>query len=72
MFCNEVDYSVLTEEQMSNCRESCLKIDLASAPGMAGDDIIIAKGLPSKLAPESSGELIGKAVLRQIVTNKKE
>ena len=69
---NTVPTMVLPEESLQYCQEDCLKIDLASAPGMAGDDIIIAKGLPSKLAPESSGELIGKAVLRQIVTNKKE
>ncbi len=43
--------------------ENCLKIDLASQPGMGGTDIIHARGLPGKDAPESSGALIARTVL---------
>lgn len=41
-----------------------LKIDLASCPGMAGRDILWAKGLPGRLAPESSGTLIAESVMQ--------
>ena len=39
-------------------------IDLASEPGMRGENIIIARGLPGKYAPESSGRLIAQTILR--------
>ena len=45
---------------------TALKIDLASQPGMGGNDIIWAKGLPGLLAPESSGELIAQTILQWI------
>ena len=41
-----------------------IKIDLASQPGIGGKDVIIARGLPGKDAPESSGLLIAETVLR--------
>lgn len=63
---NTVPDMVLPAKALEFCRAECLKIDLASTPGMEGDDIIIAKGLPSKLAPESSGELICKTILRKL------
>ncbi len=40
----------------------CVKIDLASTPGIGGSDVIQARGLPGKLAPESSGHLIANTV----------
>ncbi|MBQ9168536.1 MAG: hypothetical protein IJX67_09045 [Oscillospiraceae bacterium] len=43
---------------------NCLKIDLASSKGIAGDDVIWARGLPGKDAPESSGELIANTAIR--------
>lgn len=43
---------------------SCLKIDLASIPGIAGSDVISARGLPGLHVPESAGELIAQTVLR--------
>lgn len=36
---------------------SCI-IDLASEPGISGENVIIAKGLPGKMAPKSSGQII--------------
>ena len=61
---NTVPSPVLSREQMSQCREDCVKIELASKDGMEGDDIIIARGLPGIHMPESSGELIAKTFLR--------
>jgi len=45
-------------------REASVKIDLASIRGIAGDDVIWARGLPGKYAPERSGKLIADTVLR--------
>jgi len=41
-----------------------IAIDLASYPGMNGSDVIPARGLPGKYAPESSGKLIADTILR--------
>lgn len=48
----------------------CLCIDLASTPGIGGNTVIHARGLPGKDAPEASGELIARTVLR--LMNKEE
>lgn len=61
---NTVPHPILSEQQLSHCRRDCIKIELASAPGFFGTDVIQAKGLPGTLAPESSGKLIAKTVLR--------
>ena len=47
-----------------NCNSSCLKIDLASVQGISCADVIHATGLPGKDAPEASGNLIARTVLR--------
>ena len=44
----------------------CLNIDLASKPGILGDDVVWARGLPGKYAPEASGHLIGEAFLWEV------
>jgi len=44
----------------------CVKLDLASLPGLQGCDIIPARGLPGKYAPETSGKLIAETVSRLI------
>lgn len=41
-----------------------LKIDLASSLGMGSSDVIWARGLPNKDAPESSGALIARTAMR--------
>lgn len=46
--------------------ESIIAIDLASYPGMRGDHVIQARGLPGKYAPESSGKLIADTIQRMI------
>lgn len=50
-------------------REDCLKIELASSEGLTGNDIVIARGLPGKEAPESSGQLIAQTI-HQILNHK--
>ena len=61
---NTVPVMVLPQETMQYCSADCLKIDLASQPGMEGTNIIWARGLPSQDAAESSGQLIAQTVLR--------
>lgn len=61
---NTVPSPVLDRAQMDNCRENCVKIELASRDGMDGEDIITARGLPGIHMPESSGELIAETFLR--------
>lgn len=67
---NTAPAAVLSEEQTTHCRDNCLMIDLASVRGIAGEHIIWARGLPGKDAPESSGKLIAKTVIRLL--NRKE
>lgn len=45
---------------------NALKIDLASRPGIGGEDVIWARGLPGKDAPESSGMLIAESIIRLV------
>ena len=63
---NTAPAPVLSEEQISHCREDCLKIDLASSKGIGGNHVIWARGLPGKDTPESSGKLIAKTAIRLI------
>lgn len=60
---NTVPVMILPAEATQYCAPDCLKIDLASAPGMDATDVIWARGLPNKDAPESSGKLIARSVL---------
>ncbi len=46
----------------SGCNAIC--IDLASLKGIEGPNVIWARGLPGKMAPEASGALIAKTALR--------
>ena len=51
---------------LSETKPGILKIDLASHPGMAGEDVWIAPGLPGKETPYSAGKLIAHTVLRHL------
>ena len=46
------------------CRDDCVLLELASKPGMTGGKIMDARGLPGKYAPEESGRLIARTILR--------
>lgn len=48
------------------CNGDAIKIDLASKPGLGGLDVIWARGLPGKIAPESSGNLIANTVIENL------
>jgi len=61
---NTVPEMIFTKDALQYCREDCLKIDLASKSGIEAPDVLIARGLPNRDSPESSGELIAKTVLR--------
>ena len=56
---------ILNKEQLSLCKD-CLKIDLASTPGLEGEDVITAKGLPGVYAPETSGKLIAHTLMQTL------
>ncbi len=55
---------LILEEADLKCCKNCVKIDLASLPGITGSDVVWAKGLPGIHAPESSGKLIADTFLR--------
>jgi dipicolinate synthase subunit A len=61
---NTVPAPVIDETECELCRSDCLKIDLASEQGIAGEDVLWARGLPGKDAPESSGRLIALTAAR--------
>ena len=56
--------SPLLSREMTALCPGCLLIDLASQPGIQGDGVLWARGLPGKMAPESAGKLIAKTIQR--------
>ncbi len=63
LVCNTVPQLLLNKETLA-LYSNCVKIDLASQPGMEGEDVVWARGLPGVCAPESSGRLIANTFLR--------
>ena len=59
---NTVPVSVLDASCVDRYQPNCLKIDLASQKGLPGNNVIWARGLPGKDAPETSGKLIADTV----------
>ena len=59
----KVIYNTVPTMVFPACPGSALKIDLASRLGLGSPDVIWARGLPGKDAPESSGELIAKTLI---------
>lgn len=57
-----VIYNTVPSMLFPACPGSALKIDLASRLGLGSQDVIWARGLPGKDAPESSGKLIAQAL----------
>ena len=51
---------------LPDCPGSALKIDLASTPGITGADVLWARGLPGKDAPQSAGHLMAHRILYYI------
>lgn len=67
---NTAPEMVLDEKALSFCRR-CVKIDLASAPGMAGPDVVWARGLPGVYAPESAGKRMAETIIRRLEEERK-
>jgi len=57
-----VIYNTAPTMLFPDCPGSALKIDLASRLGLGSQDVIWARGLPGKDAPESSGRLIAQTL----------
>ena len=56
--------NLILPQDVTDLWDGLVKIDLASRPGMEYEDVIPARGLPGKYAPESAGRLIAKTILR--------
>jgi hypothetical protein len=63
---NTAPETVLPEANAAMFPKDCLMIDLASKQGIVGTNVQIARGLPGKDAPESSGRLIASCITRLI------
>ncbi len=63
---NTVPAPVLTEKHAAFCSPDCIKLDLASQPGITGLNALQARGLPGRMAPESAGALIAATLLAQL------
>ena len=61
---NTAPSPLLSAQDLTHCRPGCLKIELSSTSGLECKDVILARGLPGRDAPESSGKLIAQTVLR--------
>ena len=60
---NTVPAPVLDDDA---AKKDAVWIDLASKKGIFGENVLWARSLPGKDAPESSGELIARTVLRYL------
>lgn len=58
--------SPILSKNVLDAYSKCVKIDLASIPGLEGQDVICARGLPGLYAPESSGILIAETIARYL------
>lgn len=61
---NTIPEKILSESTVYST--DCVAIELASGMFLPGDHVIDGRGLPGKLAPESSGKLIAETILRRI------
>ena len=61
---NTAPAPVIDKDALQYCSPDCLLIDLASQKGIDSPSVIWARGLPNKNAPESSGKLIARSILR--------
>ena len=62
---NTVPQPVLGGTILDRCPE-CVKLDLASSPGLQGTGILYARGLPGRYVPVSSGRLIAETILKTL------
>jgi len=67
---NTVPNMLLTKDALAPYPD-LIKIELASSPGMEGENILSARGLPGIHAPISSGRLIANTILRYLKKEEK-
>lgn len=60
----DVIFNTAPELLITHYRSPAIVFDLASKPGITGDHVTVARGLPGKEAPISSGRLIAATVHR--------
>ena len=67
--CSDVIFNTapahILEADIMDAHPACIAIDLASIQGLEGSHVIWARGLPGKLAPKASGQLIAETILRK-------
>ena len=51
---------------LPQCPAGIFKMELSSVMGIAGEDVLWARGLPAIYAPESSGNLIADTIIRLV------
>lgn len=51
---------------LPQCPSGIFKMELSSVMGIAGEDVLWARGLPAIYAPESSGKLIADTIIRLV------
>lgn len=67
---NTVPYPVLSQDEVLQCKSSCVLIELSSAPFGIDKDAaqkhgikyVYAPGLPGKYFPKTAGEILGKCI----------
>lgn len=64
MIINTVPAPVLGADLTAECKAGCLLMDLASVQGIDAPNVLWARGLPGRDAPEASGALIAKSAIR--------
>ena len=62
---NTVPSLIISQQQLELCPDA-IRVDLASKKGIDGTDVIWARGLPGIHAPESSGKLIARTIIRRL------
>lgn len=74
---NTVPYPIIGKEHIEECKDSCLFLELSSAPFgidkqaviLGEKEYIYAPALPGKIAPKTAGEILGKTIKKIIKEN---
>jgi len=74
---NTVPYPIINKEHIDECKDSCLFLELSSAPFgidkqaviLGEKEYIYAPALPGKIAAKTAGEILGKTIKRIINEN---
>lgn len=61
---NTAPAQILTQRQQALLSPDCLRMELASVPGLLGPNVLSARGLPGQYRPKASGRLIAQSILR--------